>query len=125
MTYAASRSYPSGAHSTPVCSSQDRTWGEGDELSCRKSFQLDLTEDQALRRMVRKALWHCYPGAASNEHLAELARFEFLNKSGRPVSRRTIINWLDGDVTPSGVHMMKLLAMTGPAFWFTGWKGAA
>lgn len=69
-----------------------------------------LTWHDVLAEMVVRALWAEFPGASENE-VAEMACEYFIDKYGKPVSARTVRNWLRKENMPGGVHLTTLMLM--------------
>lgn len=71
----------------------------------------------AMSRRVIRALRIAFPGAASNNDLADRASSYFFNRDGEPIDPRTIRNWLDGISLPRAEHLFALIIIVGADFF--------
>lgn len=77
-----------------------------------------------LRDAVNRALWKSFPECSSEEEVSEAARAYFRNeRTGEPISARTIRYWLQGDTLPGAVHLSTLVMMQ-PRLFMSFWFGS-
>ncbi|WP_158966223.1 hypothetical protein [Chachezhania sediminis] len=90
------------------------------ERSCQKC--VGPAEEQALKKLVVKALWTEFPGHQSEKGLADEACHYFRDKKGDPISPRTVRYWLREETLPSAVHLSALVIMQ-PMMFMGHWLG--
>jgi hypothetical protein len=79
------------------------------EMSFRKSA---LTHEEAERDWFAGLLWKAFPDATSENELAEWAA-EALTDDKRPVTPRTVRNWLRRDNSPHFRYVLRVIALVG------------
>ncbi len=80
-------------------------------MSFRKSRKY-LTPEEAERAWFAGLLWKAFPEATSENMLAELAS-EALTNDRRPVTSRTVRNWLRQENSPHYRYVLKVIALVG------------
>ena len=80
-------------------------------MSFRKSRNA-LTPEEAERAWFAGLLWKAFPEAASENELAELAA-EVLTSDRRPVTARTVRNWLRQENAPHFRYVLRVIALVG------------
>ena len=71
-----------------------------------------MTRDEAERDWFAGLLWRAFPEATSENHLSELAA-DTLTADRRPVTARTVRNWLRRENTPHYRYVLWVLALAG------------
>lgn len=84
---------------------------KGSEMSFRKSRHA-LTAEEAERAWFASLLWKAFPEATSENELAELAA-ETLTSDKRPVTSRTVRNWLRCENSPHFRYVLRVIALVG------------
>lgn len=79
------------------------------EMSFRKSA---LTREEAERAWFASLLWKAFPDATSENELADRAA-EALTDDKRPVTPRTVKNWLRQDNSPHFRYVLRVIALVG------------
>jgi hypothetical protein len=80
--------------------------------SSEMSFGKHLTPEEAERAWFASLLWRAFPEARSENELCEIAA-EVLTKAKRPVTSRTIRNWLRRENTPHYRFVLAVIALVG------------
>ncbi len=75
---------------------------------CRGS----LSPEEAERVWFAGLLWRAFPEASSENELAEMAA-EVLTSDSRPVTSRTVRNWLRRENAPHFRYVLKVIALVG------------
>lgn len=107
MTAASPRSFPLPTHHSRVNGSRGVS-----EMSFRKSRRGALTPEAAERAWFAGLLWKAFPDASSENELAEIAA-EVLTKDNRPVTSRTVKNWIACENTPHFRYVLAVIALVG------------
>ena len=81
------------------------------EMNFRKSSSAHSAED-AEREWFASLLWRAFPEARSENDLAELAA-EVLTSDKRPVTPRTVRNWLRCENSPHFRYVLRVIALVG------------
>ncbi len=68
--------------------------------------------EEAERAWFAGLLWRAFPEARSENELAELAA-EVLTSDSRPVTSRTVRNWLRRENAPHFRYVLKVIALVG------------
>lgn len=84
---------------------------KGAEMSFRKSAG-GLTAQDAERAWFAGLLWRAFPEAVSENELADLAA-SVLTSDRRPVTARTVKNWLRQDNSPHFRYVLAVIALVG------------
>lgn len=80
-------------------------------MSFRK-FAGAVTAEDAERAWFASLLWRAFPEATSENELAEAAA-EVLTSDRRPVTPRTVRNWLRRENSPHFRYVLSVIAMVG------------
>ncbi|MDI3335888.1 hypothetical protein QKW60_05685 [Defluviimonas aestuarii] len=80
-------------------------------MSFRKSRGA-LSPVEAERAWFAGLLWKAFPEAVSENELAEIAA-EVLTKDHRPVTSRTVKNWIACENTPHFRYVLAVIALVG------------
>lgn len=97
----------------PSLRSDDRSSAQGhnstgsSEMSFRK-----CGGEEAERAWFAGLLWRAFPDARSENELAELAA-DVLTSDSRPVTSRTVRNWLRRENAPHFRYVLKVIALVG------------
>ncbi|WP_191569327.1 hypothetical protein [Paracoccus yeei] len=68
--------------------------------------------EEAERAWFASLLWRSFPEARSENELAELAA-DVLTSDSRPVTARTVRNWLRRENAPHFRYVLKVIALVG------------
>lgn len=71
-----------------------------------------ITPEEAERAWFAGLLWRAFPEARSENELAELAA-EVLTSDRRPVTARTVRNWLRCENSPHFRYVLRVIALVG------------
>jgi len=71
-----------------------------------------LSPEEAERAWFAGLLWRAFPEARSENDLAELAA-EVLTSDKRPVTARTVRNWLRRENAPHFRYVLRVIALVG------------
>ncbi len=99
------------SHSAPAHRSRVQHAGVIAEMSFRKSSG-QLSPEDAERAWFASLLWRAFPEADSENDLSELAA-EVLTSDCRPVTARTVRNWLRQENTPHFRYVLAVIALAG------------
>lgn len=80
-------------------------------MSFRKSVSA-LSPEDAEREWFAGLLWKAFPEATSENDLAEMAA-EVLTTDCRPVTSRTVRNWLRRENSPHFRYVLRVIALAG------------
>lgn len=84
--------------------------GELSEMSFRKCGA--MSPEEAERVWFAGLLWRAFPDARSENDLAELAS-DVLTSDKRPVTPRTVRNWLRRENAPHFRYVLRVIALVG------------
>lgn len=99
------------SRAVPVTPSQGHHGATGLEMSFRKSAG-GVSPQDAERAWFARLLWRAFPEARSENELADLAA-EVLTSGKRPVTARTVRNWLRCENTPHFRYVLQVVALAG------------
>lgn len=71
-----------------------------------------MTVEEAERHWFASLLWKAFPDATSENELAEMAA-EVLTEDRRPVTSRTVRNWLRRENSPHFRYVLRVIALVG------------
>ena len=103
------------ASSPPSPSPRIGEWDQDRAADFGKSFRKSrsaLTPEDAEREWFASLLWKAFPDAHSENELAELVA-DVLTTDRRPVTGRTVRNWLRCENSPHFRYILRVIALVG------------